>query len=85
MAVQADPMAAVIALFATNPSCATCLVPCGSAADAVSCAMGCLKQARCPDATISPVGIGPIACFTWASCHLRKHVCSQTYELVLYR
>jgi hypothetical protein len=46
MAVLADPMGAVVALFTTNPSCASCLVPCGSAADAVSCAMGCLKQAR---------------------------------------
>ena len=53
MAVQADPMAAVIALFATNPSCATCLVPCGSALDALSCAMGCLKQAR--DETTRPM------------------------------
>ncbi len=48
MAVQADPMGAVVGLFTTNPSCAMCLVPCGSAADAVSCAMGCLKQARVP-------------------------------------
>jgi hypothetical protein len=48
MAVQADPAAAVVGLFTTNPSCAMCLVPCGSAADAVSCAMGCLKQARVP-------------------------------------
>ena len=48
MAVQADPMAAVIGLFTTNPDCATCIVPCGGAADAVSCAMGCLKQARGP-------------------------------------
>ncbi len=55
MAVQADPAAAVVGLFTTNPSCAICLVPCGSAADAMSCAMGCLKQARCPDATILPI------------------------------
>ena len=51
MAVQADPTAAVVGLFTTNPSCAICLVPCGSAVDAVdavSCAMGCLKQARVP-------------------------------------
>ena len=46
MAVQANPMGAVVGLFTTNPSCAVCLVPCGNAADAVSCAMGCLKQAR---------------------------------------
>ena len=46
MAVQADPMGAILGLFTTNPSCAMCLVPCGSASDAVSCAMGCLKQVR---------------------------------------
>jgi hypothetical protein len=46
MAVQADPTAAVTGLFTTNPSCASCLVLCGSAADAVSCGMGCLKKAR---------------------------------------
>jgi hypothetical protein len=47
MAVQANPITAVVELSATNPSCAICLMPCGSAADAVSCAMSCLKQARC--------------------------------------
>jgi hypothetical protein len=46
MAVQANPMAAVMGLFTTNPSCAICLVPCATAADALSCAMGCLKQVR---------------------------------------
>jgi hypothetical protein len=46
MAVQANPTAAVMGLFTTNPSCAICLVPCATAADAVSCAMGCLKQVR---------------------------------------
>jgi hypothetical protein len=54
MAVQANPTAAVTGLFKTNPSCANCLVPCGSPADAMSCAMGCLKQARdIHDATFS--------------------------------
>jgi hypothetical protein len=61
MAVQADPMGAVVGLFTTNPSCATCLVPCASASDAVSCAMGCLKQARgatLPFSTPWPCGLG---------------------------
>jgi hypothetical protein len=40
----ADPVATVTEMFATNSSCAMCLVPCGSAGDALSCAAGCLKQ-----------------------------------------
>ncbi len=44
LSVQADPVAAVTAMFTTNFDCAMCLVPCASAADALDCAMGCLKQ-----------------------------------------
>ena len=44
LAVQADPVAAVTAMFTTTFDCAMCLVPCKSAADALDCAMGCLKQ-----------------------------------------
>ncbi len=44
LAVQADPLAAVTAMLTTNVACAMCLAPCASAADALSCAMGCLEQ-----------------------------------------
>jgi hypothetical protein len=44
LAVQANPVAAVTAMFTTNFLCAICLVPCASAAVALDCAMGCLKQ-----------------------------------------
>jgi hypothetical protein len=40
LAVQADPVSAVTAMLTTNVGCAMCLVPCGSAADALDCAMG---------------------------------------------
>jgi hypothetical protein len=44
LAVQADPVAAVTAMFTTNFGCAMCIVSCKSAADALDCAMGCLLQ-----------------------------------------
>jgi serine/threonine protein kinase len=44
LAVEADPTAAVTAMFSSNAGCAMCLVPCASAADAISCAVGCLNR-----------------------------------------
>jgi hypothetical protein len=46
MAVQADPVAAVVQLMETNMECALCLIPCGSAANTLGCAVRCMKQAR---------------------------------------
>ena len=46
MAVQADPVAAVVQLMETNMECALCLIPCGSAANTLGCAVRCIKQAR---------------------------------------
>jgi hypothetical protein len=46
MAVQADPVAAVVLLMETNIECALCLIPCGSAANTLGCAVRCIKQAR---------------------------------------
>ena len=52
MAVQADPVAAVVQLMETNMECALCLIPCGSAANTLGCAVRCIKQAR----PLSPPG-----------------------------
>ena len=46
MAVQADPVAAVVQLMETNMECALCLIPCGAAANTLGCAVRCIKQAR---------------------------------------
>ena len=46
MAVQADPVAAVVQLMETNMECALCLIPCGAAANTLGCAVLCIKQAR---------------------------------------
>jgi hypothetical protein len=74
MAVQADPMGAVVGLFTTNPSCAMCLVPCGSASDAVSCAMGCLKQARIPTQLFDAVALcTPVVVFERAFARMVIH------------
>jgi hypothetical protein len=43
-AVQQDAAAAVTRMLATNFECAKCLIPCGSAENAVGCAMACVKQ-----------------------------------------
>ncbi len=76
MAVQADPMGAVVGLFTTNPSCAMCLVPCGSASDAVSCAMGCLKQARIPT---RPFPLFDAVRTLYARCCFRKSICTESH------
>ena len=52
MAVQADPVAAVVQLMETNMECALCLIPCGAAANTLGCAVRCIKQAR----PLSPPG-----------------------------
>jgi hypothetical protein len=46
MAVQVDPVTAVVQLMETNMGCALCLIPCGSAANTLGCAVRCIKQAR---------------------------------------
>ena len=46
MAVQTDPIAAVTRLMEANMGCALCLIPCGSAANTLGCAVRCVKQAR---------------------------------------
>jgi hypothetical protein len=46
MAVQADPVGAVVQLMETNMECALCLIPCGAAANTLGCAVRCIKQAR---------------------------------------
>ena len=52
MAVQVDPVAAVMRLMETNKECALCLIPCGAAANTLGCAVRCIKQAR----PLSPPG-----------------------------
>jgi hypothetical protein len=44
MSVQKDAAAAVAGMLATNVGCAMCLIPCASAENALSCAVGCAKQ-----------------------------------------
>jgi hypothetical protein len=59
MAVQADPVAAVVQLMETNMECALCIIPCGSAANTLACAVRCIKQARPESRLDSP---SPKAC-----------------------
>jgi hypothetical protein len=44
MSVQKDAAAAVTGMLTTNAGCAMCLIPCASAENALSCAVGCVKQ-----------------------------------------
>jgi hypothetical protein len=41
---ETDVTAAVIGMLTTNEGCAICLIPCGSAENALGCAMACVKQ-----------------------------------------
>jgi hypothetical protein len=59
LSVQANPVAVVTAMFATNVGCAVCLVPCGlvETDDIFDCAMGCLKQDQgaCTDDEVTAI------------------------------
>ena len=59
MAVQVDPVTAVVQLMETNMECALCLIPCGAAANTLGCAVRCIKQARPQSRLDSP---SPTAC-----------------------